>query len=311
MYHVEFPGLGIGFDVSSTAFTVGSFTVYWYGIIIAVGFVLAAAYGLHSCKRHKVDPDKLLNCVIVGLITAVIGARLYYVAFRWSYFKDDPIRILYVHQGGLAIYGGLIGALVGGLITAKIQKMKIPPVLDVAALGFLIGQGIGRWGNFTNQEAFGSETNLPWRMVSEATGGVGVHPCFLYESVWCLLGFVLLHFYSKRQRFDGEIFLMYLVWYGFERTIVEGLRADSLYLPFANIRVSQLLSALLCVLGISLLIYNYVRLRKQSAAVRVSVAMETEESTAALIDEENRETAASMDNAANAETDSEENTEAN
>lgn len=265
-YNVEFPGFGWSFNISPRAFSIGSFTVYWYGIIIAVGFILAVIYAMKSTKRHKVDDDKLLNCAIVGLITAVIGARLYYVIFRWDYFKNDLTAIFKIHEGGLAIYGGLIGALIGGLTVAKIQKMKIPPVLDLAALGFLIGQGIGRWGNFTNQEAFGSPTNLPWRMVSEATSGIGVHPCFLYESLWCLLGFVILHFYSKHQKFDGEIFLLYIVWYGFERTIVEGLRTDSLYLPFAPIRVSQLLSLLLFAAGIALLIYNYVRLNKSKSS---------------------------------------------
>lgn len=264
-YHVEFPGFGWEFSVSPKAFSIGNFNVYWYGIIIAVGFILAVIYCMKTAKRHNVDDDKLLNCVIVGLITAIIGARLYYVIFKWDYFSVNPVSILYIHEGGLAIYGGIIGALAGGLIIAKVQKMKIPPILDLTSLGFLIGQGLGRWGNFTNQEAFGCETDLPWRMVSEATGGVGVHPCFLYESLWCLLGFVILHFYSKRQKFDGEIFLMYLVWYGFERTIVEGLRTDSLYLPFTPIRVSQLLSMILFVVGIVLLIVNYVKLKRNSS----------------------------------------------
>lgn len=265
-YHVSFPGFGVEFDISPVAFSVGSFTVYWYGIIIAVGFMLAVVYAMKNVKRFNIDDDKLLNCVIVGLITAIIGARLYYVLFSWDSFKYDPIKILYIHQGGLAVYGGLIGALIGGLTVAKIQKMKIPPLLDMAALGFLIGQGIGRWGNFTNQEAFGCQTDLPWRMMSEATGNVGVHPCFLYESVWCLLGFFLLHFYSKRfKKYDGQIFLMYLVWYGFERTVVEGLRTDSLYLPFAQVRVSQLLSFLLFLTGLALLFVNWFRNRKKAA----------------------------------------------
>lgn len=265
-YHVSFPGFGLEFDISPVAFSVGSFTVYWYGIIIAVGFMLAVVYAMKNVKRFNIDDDKLLNCVIVGLITAIIGARLYYVLFSWDSFKYDPIKILYIHQGGLAVYGGLIGALIGGLTVAKIQKMKIPPLLDMAALGFLIGQGIGRWGNFTNQEAFGCQTDLPWRMMSEATGNVGVHPCFLYESVWCLLGFFLLHFYSKRfKKYDGQIFLMYLVWYGFERTVVEGLRTDSLYLPFAQVRVSQLLSFLLFLTGLALLFVNWFRNIKKAA----------------------------------------------
>lgn len=266
-YHVSFPGLGLEFDISPVAVSAGSFTVYWYGIIIAAGFMLAVIYAMRNVRRYNIDDDKLLNCIIVGLITAVIGARLYYVLFSWDNFKSDPVTILYIHQGGLAIYGGLIGALIGGLTVAKIQKMKIPPVLDLAALGFLIGQGIGRWGNFTNQEAFGCQTDLPWRMVSEATGNVGVHPCFLYESIWCLLGFVLLHLYSRKfKKYDGQIFLMYLVWYGFERTVVEGLRTDSLYLPFAPIRVSQLLSFFLFLTGLVLLSTNYFRHKKAAVS---------------------------------------------
>lgn len=271
-YNVQFPGLGWEFQISSTAVQIGDFSIYWYGILIAIGFTLAVLYASKVSKNYGVDEDKLLNCVIVGLITAVIGARTYFVIFRWEYFKDDLMSVFYIHEGGLAIYGGLIGGLLGGLIVAKIQKMKILPALDLAALGFLIGQGIGRWGNFTNQEAFGSPTDLPWRMVSEGTGGIAVHPCFLYESLWCLLGFVLLHFYSKHKKFDGEIFMLYLVWYGFERTLVEGLRTDSLYLPFADIRVSQALSLLLVVVGIILLTVNYIKLKKKSSKPAVQTA---------------------------------------
>lgn len=262
MYHVEFPGLGWEFDISPTVITIGNFSVYWYGVIIAVGFILAVLYAMKMSKHNGIDDDKLLNCTIVGLVTAIIGARAYYVAFSWDYFKNDPAQIFRIHEGGLAIFGGLIGALIGGLTVAKIQKMKIPPLFDVACLGFLIGQGIGRWGNFTNQEAFGCETSLPWRMASEATGGVGVHPCFLYESLWCLLGFVILHFVSRKKRFDGQIFLMYLVWYGLERTIVEGLRTDSLYLPFAPIRVSQLLSIIIVLIGAVFLIRNFAKINR-------------------------------------------------
>ena len=261
-YHVSFPGLGLDMELSPVAFSVGSFSVYWYGIIIATGFMLAVLYCMKTAKRRRTDPDKFLNSVIVGLITAIIGARAYYVAFSWSSFRGDLRSIINIHEGGLAIYGGIIGGLIGGLITAKIQKAELLPMLDVAATGFLIGQGIGRWGNFVNQEAFGTQTDLPWRMVSENTGGVGVHPCFLYESLWCLLGFTLIHFLLlKRQRFEGEIFFAYLVWYGFERTLVEGLRTDSLYLPFADIRVSQLLSGVLFVTGLALLIVNLVKHR--------------------------------------------------
>ena len=257
---VTFPKLGLEFFINSTAFSIGSFEVKWYGVIIATGLMLAVLYGMKRAAYFGVDPDKLLDAIIVGVVCAVVGARLYYVAFTWDYFKDDPIRIITdFHEGGLAIYGGIIGGLLGGGIVAKIKKINVFACLDLAALGFLIGQGIGRWGNFTNQEAFGTPTDLPWGMVSANTGNIAVHPCFLYESLWCLMGFVLLHFFSKKfVKYKGQIFLMYLVWYGLERTFVEGLRTDSLYLPFSIFgytpRVSQLLSALLVVAGVLLLI---------------------------------------------------------
>ena len=266
-YHVEFPGLGIGFDISPTAFTIGTFSVYWYGIIIGTGFILAVAYCMRQCGRHNVDPDKLINCVIAGLITAIIGARLYFVIFSWDSYKGDLLKILNIHSGGLAIYGGLIGALAGGLITARVQKMKLMPILDITVIGFLIGQGIGRWGNFMNQEAFGTPTDLPWRMVSEATGGVGVHPCFLYESLWCLLGVLVFHIIGRKyQKYDGQLFYLYLIWYGAERTFVEGLRTDSLLLPGTPIRVSQLLSMIIAAAGAVMTVITIVKGRSKTAA---------------------------------------------
>lgn len=253
--NVSFPHLGINLNINNVAFSIGDYNIYWYGIIIGTGFILAFIYAMANLKRFKISSDKFLDCVIVGLITAILGARLYYVLFSWDFYSSHPEKIFAIHDGGLAIYGGIIGALLGGCIVAKILKMNIPAILDVAALGFLIGQGIGRWGNFVNQEAFGTETDLPWGMMSENTGGVTVHPCFLYESLWCLLGFVLLHIFSKKfRKYDGQIFLLYLVWYGFERMIVEGLRTDSLYTPFLNLRVSQILSAVVMIVGIVLLI---------------------------------------------------------
>jgi phosphatidylglycerol:prolipoprotein diacylglycerol transferase len=261
-YHIQFPGFGWQFDINPVAFSIGDRGVYWYGIIIAVGLLLCVLYASKTSPRFNVDAGKLINCTLVGIITGIIGARTYYCFFQWDYYSKNPIEVFYINNGGLAIYGGIIGSMIGGLIVAKIQKMKIMAVLDVAMNSFLLGQGIGRWGNFTNQEAFGSETTLPWRMMSEGTGGVAVHPCFLYESIWCLLGFLVLYLYSKfRQRYSGQIFFMYLVWYGFERMIVEGLRTDSLMLPFEvfglQIRVSQLLSFAIFVFGIIMLIINH------------------------------------------------------
>lgn len=261
MYNVQFPKLGLDFDISPIAFSIGSYHIYWYGIIIALGLLLAVGYAMKTAPRYNVNASKLINCVLVGIITGIIGARLYFCFFQWDYYSKNPVEILHINNGGLAIYGGIIGSMIGGLIIVKIQKMKVMPVLDIAMISFLIGQGIGRWGNFMNQEAYGTPTDLPWGMMSEGTNMVAVHPCFLYESIWCLLGFVLLHFYGKyKQKYAGQIFYMYLVWYGFERMIVEGLRTDSLYLPFSpfgfDIRVSQLLSLLIFLVGIILLILN-------------------------------------------------------
>lgn len=269
MYNVSFPGLGLEFTINPVAFQIGDYKIYWYGIIIALGMVLAMLYAFKTADRFEINKDKLFNCVIVGLIFGVIGARLYYVIFEWDRYAGNLLKIIQIHDGGLAIYGGIIGALVSGCIVAKLQKQSILNILDLVGLGFLIGQGIGRWGNFMNQEAFGTPTDLPWRMVSENTGGIGVHPCFLYESIWCLLGFVILHFVSKKfYKYHGQIFFMYMVWYGFERMIVEGLRTDSLYMHFSIFgytpRVSQVLSFAIMVLGIILLAVFGLKLKNKN-----------------------------------------------
>ena len=183
-YNVTFPHLGLEFNINPVAFSIGSFHVYWYGIIIAAGFLLALIYASFSCKKMNIDINRLFDVVIVGLIAGVIFARLFYVVFYPGdkYWKN-PLEIFQIHDGGLAIYGGIIGAVVFGSLMAKLRKLKVTAVLDIAALGFLIGQCVGRWGNFINQEAFGSATELPWGMHSENTAAVvdgNVHPCFLY-----------------------------------------------------------------------------------------------------------------------------------
>lgn len=270
-YHITFPGLGnwATFDVNPVAFSIGNFEVRWYGIIIAVGAMLALAYALFNCKRFGINSDKLIDAVIVGFITGIIGARLYYVIFYPDpQYWNNPLSIFNIKEGGLAIYGGIIGGLLGGIPVIKHHKQNVFAVLDIAVIGFLIGQGIGRWGNFVNQEAFGVATDLPWRMVSQATQGIGVHPCFLYESLWCLLGVLVLHLLSKKRKYDGQIFLLYLVWYGAERFLVEGLRTDSLYI--FNLRVSQLVALATALTGVVLLIVFRNRtslcVKKQAAA---------------------------------------------
>lgn len=259
MFNVSFPGLGLEFTINRVAFSIGGFDIYWYALCIASGVILALFYAYFNAKRFSVDVDKLINCFIVGMITAILGARIYYVAFKWDYFSQNPSDILNIRDGGIAIYGAIIGALLGGLTVAKIQKMKLLPVLDLAMICFLIGQAVGRWGNFMNQEAYGVETDSLFRMVSEGTNNVAVHPCFLYESVWCALGVLVLHIFSKKwQKYFGQVSLLYMVWYGLERTFVEGLRTDSLYLPFMignyQPRVSQVLSLVLVIAGIVMLI---------------------------------------------------------
>lgn len=259
MYNVQFPGLGWTFKVSPVAFSIGDFSIAWYGVIIAVGFLLAFMYALASSTKFRLDSDKLVNCVIAGMVGGIIGARAYYVIFYpGDTYMNDPSAIFRIRDGGLAIYGGIIGGLLCGTIAAKLSKLKIPAVLDVASLGFLIGQAIGRWGNYVNQEAFGSETTLPWGMLSERTQLVAsspVHPCFFYESMWCALGFVLLHIFSRKfRKYDGQVFLLYLTWYGIGRFFIEGLRTDSLLTPFFDLRVSQLLAGVTILVSVILLI---------------------------------------------------------
>lgn len=258
-HHIEFPSLGLQFDVNTTAFTIGSFSVQWYGILIAAGFLLAILYASRMCKKMNISSDALFDCIIVGLICGVIGARLYYVIFYpGDKYLNDPMSILNIKEGGLGIYGGIIGGLLGGGIMAKIRKIKVAAVLDIACIGYFIGQTIGRWGNFINQEAFGTSTDLPWGMESAATAidVIGpVHPCFLYESILCFLGFIFLHFFTRYlRRYDGQTFLLYLVWYGTSRFFIESLRTDSLLIPYTDLRVSQAVAAVTVLTAVVLLL---------------------------------------------------------
>ena len=254
---VEFPGLGLRFTVNEVAFSIGSYDIRWYGIIIAVGFLLAMIYAFRSVKKMNIDLDKLIDAVIAGTLGGIICARLYYVLFYpGDKYWNDPIQILYIHDGGIGIYGGLIGATLFGGLVAKWRKLRVPAVLDLAALGYLIGQGIGRWGNYVNQECFGGETNLPWGMISDNTRRMfpdsPVHPCFLYESLLCLLGFVLLHFFTRKlRRYDGQTFILYLIWYGVVRFFIEGTRTDSLMI--GPLKVSQVVAVICVLVGLILL----------------------------------------------------------
>ena len=250
---ISFPGLGIEINPIRTL-SIGPFSIHLYGLIIAVGMFLAVIYACKRCRQFGLTADDLTDGVLWIVPLAILCARLYYCIFQWDSYKANPISILYIWHGGLAIYGGVIGAALGILLFARLKKVKIGAVLDITSLGFLIGQSIGRWGNFFNREAFGEETDNFLRMgLTNAATGVTryYHPTFLYESVWNAIGFVLLHYLSKKRKYDGQIALGYLAWYGLGRTFIEGLRTDSLYL--GSFRVSQLLAAVTCFCGVALL----------------------------------------------------------
>ena len=248
---ISFPMLG---DLSinpPNSFEVFGFSIYWYGVIIAAGFLLAVLYCMHRCGEFGLNSDNVLDTLIVGTPLAIIGARLYYVVFYFDLYRDNLWEIFAIRDGGLAIYGGIIGAIIGLLIVSRWRRFSALAMLDLGCFGMLIGQFVGRWGNFINREAYGAETEIFCRMglTDPVTGNtIYVHPTFLYESLWNFLGFVLLHIFSKKfeRRFDGQFFLMYVAWYGFGRMLIEGLRTDSLYIPGTAIRVSQLLGALSC-----------------------------------------------------------------
>lgn len=240
--------------------SIGRFSIHIYGILIALGLMLAVVYAWRRCKQFGINEDDLTDGVLWIVPFAVICARLYYCIFQWNSYKDNPISILYIWQGGLAIYGGVIGAAIGVVIHCKFKKIKIPALLDLVALGFLIGQCIGRWGNFFNREAFGAETDFFLRMGlfnTKTQQWEYHHPTFLYESVWNLVGFLVLHFLSKKRRYDGQIALGYAAWYGLGRTIIEALRTDSLY--WGDFRVSQLLAAISCFAGVVVLLIMMFR----------------------------------------------------
>lgn len=275
---ITFPNLGISVNPSRVAFNVLGKDIYWYGIIIAAGFLLAVIYAMRRAPSFGLNEDNILDMLFVAVPLAIVCARLYYCIFYWDLYRDNPIAILYVWEGGLAIYGGVIGAVIGVAIFCRVKKLPIGPLLDVGSLGLLIGQMIGRWGNFMNREAHGAVTDGFFKMgIADAAGNVTYYqPTFLYESVWNLVGFVALHFYSKRRKFDGEVFLLYLAWYGLGRAWIEGLRTDSLYLFNTGIRVSQLLAALSCVAAIAVLVYVRVVRKPQPKILYVNRVVQDE-----------------------------------
>ena len=255
---ISFPFLGDFFLNPPAYFTVFGHRIYFYGVLIALGFLLAILYCSHNSQRFGIRSDDFYDLMLWLIPVSILCARLYFVLFRLEDFIGRPGSVFAVWEGGLAIYGGIIGGVVTVLLVCRRKKIPVTAMLDLCVFGLLIGQIIGRWGNFMNREAFGAETTIFCRMgLTDPSGNtIYVHPTFLYESLWNLLGLVFLLLWNKKgkRRYDGQNFLIYLFWYGLGRAWIEGLRTDSLYIGHTGIRVSQLLSIVLAVTAAILLL---------------------------------------------------------
>lgn len=286
---ISFPMFGENFAINPPyCINIGNFCIYFYGIIIALGLLLALVYGVRNGKRLDIEADTIYDLVIWGVIAAVICARLYYCVFNWSDYAANPAKIFAIRDGGLAIYGGIIGAIIAVWIRCRMKKISIFPALDIMSFGLLIGQFIGRWGNFFNREAFGYETDVFCRMGLTLNGStMYVHPTFLYESLWNVIGFIAMHFYSKKHRkYKGQFFILYVFWYGLGRAWIEGMRSDSLWLIPDVIRISQLIAAISCIAALVIYILNARRLK---AGRKVLFGANLEEEQAQPVAEEAKE----------------------
>ena len=281
---IIFPNLHITLNNVEKGFYIGSFFIAFYGVIIAIGMLVGVSFILKEAKRVGFDEDKFLDICIITIIVGVIGARLYYVIFSWDYYKDNLISILNIRQGGLAIYGGVLAGIACIYVLSRVRKLQFLKVMDVAMFGVVIGQIFGRWGNFFNREVFGQYTDglfamlLPVDSVRSmqdvtaemlanlveinGTSYISVHPTFLYESLWNLGLLIFLLCTRKKKKFEGYVFFVYLIGYGAGRFWIEGIRTDQLKLWGTNLAVSQLLAAVLVVIGAALMTYNYLQVKK-------------------------------------------------
>jgi len=294
---VKFPGLGFAVELNRVAFTVLGRPIYWYGILFGLSFIAASLYIIKRVKEFGLDADRVIDVLLGTVIGGLVGARAYYVAFSWDTYRGDLMKIINVREGGLALYGGVIGAALAGYLMCRLRKVKFIPLCDLFFSALPLGQAIGRWGNFINVEAYGCNTTAPWGMTSDSIvrylewkkdelAAVGVmvdptmpvHPTFFYESVWCLVGFLLLAIFTKRRRYDGQLTLLYLSWYGLGRFFIEGLRTDSLML--GSLRVSQALAALCVIVSVSLLAYFHRKIKAAGDPEFMKLYVNTEEGQA-------------------------------
>ena len=250
---IAFPGLGIGPVTIPREFTFFGLTIHWYGLLIALGVILAYFFCKTKAKTRGISNDTLMDILIWGLPSSILFARIYYVIFSWQDYSDNLWDIFKVWEGGIAIYGAVIGACLSTFIYCRVKKISFPVVADVGSFGLLIGQIIGRWGNFVNAEAYGGHTETALFRMQIVNRGITVHPTFLYESSWNILLFILINIFEKYQIFKGEIFLWYITGYGLGRFFIEGMREDSLW--FGGFRISQLLAATCFVIGLGLILY--------------------------------------------------------
>ena len=283
---IDFPHLGIYLSSVGNHITVFGFDIAYYGMIIGAGILAGIFMAVYEAKRTGQKEEDYYDLSICAVIISIIGARAYYVIFSWDMYKDDLLSIFNLRQGGLAIYGGVIAAVLTVIVFAKVKKLSAAQIFDTAGLGLVLGQAIGRWGNFFNREAFGEYTDglfamkLPvdavrssditdlMRKHMETVDGVSyiqVSPTYLYESMWCLALLILLLLYRRHKKFQGEVFLMYLFGYGAGRVWIEGLRTDQLWIPGTEIPVSQVLAGTIVVVSFVLIVYNRIKVKKKAA----------------------------------------------
>lgn len=272
---IEFPNIGIHLDNVGKTVTVFGFDIAYYGIVIGIGMLAGIAMAMMEAKRTNQNQEDYIDIAIFGIIFGIIGARIYYVVFAWDMYKDNLLEIFNTRHGGLAIYGGVIAAVITVFVVARVKKLPVALLLDTGCFGLITGQMIGRWGNFFNREAFGDYTDnlLAMRIpldavrssdvsenirehidVIDGVSYIQVHPTFLYESLWCLMVLVILLLYRTHKKFNGELFLMYLAGYGAGRVWIEGLRTDQLWFPGTEIPVSQVLAGVLVVVAVMLIV---------------------------------------------------------
>ena len=263
---ISFPGLGIGeFTVDSVAFSIGNIDIAWYALIITLGMVLAVAHLIYRAKQVGISVDTILDYVLITIPVGIIGARLYYVIFSPGHF-DTFYDVINIREGGLAIYGGIIAGAISVFVISKVKKIPFLTLADACTPGIILAQGVGRWGNFMNGEAYGGVTDIFCRMGlnNSSTSYLTeyVHPTFLYESLWNILGFIIANLFHKKRQFDGQVFLFIFGWYGLGRAFIEGLRTDSLYVTVfgADLRASQVLAIIILVLCIIFMAYMEYRI---------------------------------------------------